>query len=126
MGAGDGEFAKVDFGGGPGDAGGGEGGRSGIFGGEVVAGGDAAAGGAGSRGMIFRCGRGLAGAISWMARLHVLVENPVAEAAEIDLRFSGLPGDFDMPPVGDGSSNTGNRRRGDDETEVTFRGATAD
>ncbi len=32
------------------------------------------------------------------SRLHLLLENPVAADAEIELRFAGLPGDFQMAP----------------------------
>ena len=42
---------------------------------------------------------GLRGGDILDARLHVLVENPVDAAADIDLRFGNLPGDFEMAPA---------------------------
>jgi hypothetical protein len=43
-------------------------------------------------------------------RVRATVENPVAAAAEMDLRFLDLPGDFELAPVG-GASDSASRQR---------------
>ncbi len=45
------------------------------------------------------------------ARVHLLAENPVEAAAEVDLRFADLPGDFDLPPVTGPDADIQIRRR---------------
>jgi hypothetical protein len=45
------------------------------------------------------------------ARVQLLAENPVEAAAEIDLRFADLPGDFDLPPMPGPDADIQVRRR---------------
>lgn len=44
-------------------------------------------------------------------KMHLLAENPVEAAAELDLRFSNLPGDFDLPPLPGPDAGIAIRRR---------------
>lgn len=59
------------------------------------------------------------------ARLRLRIENPIDAAAEVNLRFSDLPGDFDLPPdVAPATSDAAAGLPVDSGTQVRQRTAT--